>query len=73
MGHCKDCKYWEAHFDGRKTWHTCEGADCATYDQKIFDDSFAIYAEALDDSGLQYGLKTGPMFGCIKFEQKVEK
>ncbi len=27
-----------------------------------------IYVEALDDHGLEVGLKTGPMFGCAMFD-----
>ncbi len=34
---------------------------------------FAIYAEADDDSGLQVGLKTGPMFGCVQFKLRVRQ
>lgn len=69
MGHCKDCKFWESHGDRRNnSWHTCELPDWVEREAKVGDDSFAIYAEAHDDSGLTAGLKTGPMFGCIKFQ-----
>lgn len=74
MGHCKDCKFWEYHYDiWRKEWHTCEAVDGVYYSDKIPDDSFAIYAEADDDSGLNSGLKTGPLFGCIKFQERSTK
>ena len=69
MGHCKDCKHWHVAL-GHTTWNTCEGVDSAEYDEKIPDDGFAMYASAHDDSGLESGLKTGPMFGCIKFQPK---
>ncbi|NUX58681.1 hypothetical protein [Paraburkholderia youngii] len=69
MGRCKDCKYWESHTDMRnKSWQTCEAPQWVDYAAKIGDADFAIYADASDDTGLQAGLKTGPMFGCIKFE-----
>jgi len=74
MGNCKDCKYWESHTDiWKKSWNTCEFVDWVDYEQKIGDDTFAIYASASDDSGLKTGLKTGPMFGCIKFVSKSVK
>ena len=68
-GNCKDCRFWESHTDSwNKTWRTCEAADWVARDDKIADDAFAIYAEALDDSGLEAGMKTGPMFGCVRFQ-----
>lgn len=68
-GNCKDCKHWKAHTDTyNKRWNTCEAPDWVDYDDKISDDDFAIYADAHDDSGLECGLKTGPMFRCDKFE-----
>lgn len=71
MGNCKDCKYWTKHTDDwNRTWHTCEGVGDTHYSAKIVDDNFALYAESLDDSGLEFGMKTGPMFGCVRFVQK---
>jgi hypothetical protein len=71
MGHCKDCKYWEHHKDGySKEWSTCGEPDWVDYADVIPDDSMAIYADASDDQGLECGLKTGPLFGCIKFKTK---
>lgn len=70
--YCKDCKHWEYHEDnwGGK-WHECGAVDSdkqAAGDVK--DADFVVYAEAHDDSGMQSGLKTGPLFGCIKFQAK---
>ena len=67
---CKDCKFWESHWDGRKTWNICQVADWVSQDYKVADDEIAYYADASDDSGLDAGIKTGPLFGCIKFEAK---
>lgn len=70
MNHCKDCKYWDAHLGDRGvTWNTCARLDWVDVADKIGDDEAAIYADASDDSGLDAGLKTGPLFGCIKFEK----
>lgn len=67
-GHCKDCRYWEFHHDTRgRKWHTCEAANWVNRDDQIDDSDIAYYADALDDSGLDAGIKTGPMFGCVKF------
>jgi|GEM_PF-2895864 len=68
MGHCKDCKHWESHEDFRgKQWTTCEAPDWLGIADKISADGLAIFADASDDTGLNAGLKTGPMFGCVKF------
>jgi len=64
MGNCKDCKNWD------KNYHTCD-VDWVNQNKLIVEDNFALYADAHDDSGLQAGLKTGPMFGCVKFKLKV--
>lgn len=71
MGNCKDCKYWEAHNDGRNRWNTCEAADWVYYKDKIGDSDIAIFADASDDTGLDCGLKTGPMFGCVKYQPEA--
>jgi hypothetical protein len=34
----------------------------------LTDNGIEIYAECLDDSGLEYGMKTGPNFGCNQFK-----
>lgn len=74
MGNCKDCKHWHAHIDAfNKRWNTCEAPNWVDYANKVDDDGFALYADASDDSGLCVGLKTGPMFGCIKFLQRNAK
>lgn len=71
MGNCKDCKHWHVAL-GHSTWNTCEYPDTVPYDHKIADDDVALYADAHDDSGLEHGMKTGPMFGCIKFQARVK-
>ncbi len=69
MGNCKNCKYWEAHLDTRnRDWHTCEAPAWVEYHAPIGEADFAIFADAHDDSGLMAGLKTGPLFGCVKFQ-----
>lgn len=71
MGNCKNCKYWDSHTDMRgKSWNTCEVAAWVDRAAVIADNAIAIYADASDDSGLDAGIKTGPMFGCIKFVGK---
>ena len=70
-GYCKDCKFWrtsEKAFSN-KTVSECDRLNWADRYETIGDDEAAIYADATDESGLEAGLKTGPMFGCIKFVQ----
>ena len=70
VNYCKDCKHWDSHLNTRgKSWNTCEAPNWVGYADKIPDDGFAIYADAHDDSGLECGLKTGPLFSCIKFDK----
>lgn len=70
MGHCKDCGFWDSD---TKNFNTCLFPDWVDQYTKIEDDTFAIYADACDDSGLTAGLKTGPMFGCVKFKPIKKK
>ena len=63
MNHCKDCKYWG--YD-----QICDNATWLEIEDRIEGDDFGYYAEACDDSGLSAGLKTGPMFSCIKWKSK---
>ena len=61
---CKNCKWWEADsncdfiftIQGEDTYKKGHGAD--------------IVCWALDDSGLEVRLKTGPDFGCVNFQLK---
>jgi hypothetical protein len=62
MGTCDQCKWW-----GRYRGGQCDRVD------RFGDEpgrTFEIWFSALDDSGLQLGLETGPKFGCILFEAK---
>lgn len=71
MGFCKDCISWSHHCDTwKKEWNECDAVDGENdYSKKIKEDDFAIYSFAHDDSGLETGLLTGPMFGCNKFQE----
>lgn len=68
--YCKDCRFWESHTERNKTWTTCGKVTEVWFSDKINENDFAVYSRADDDSGLESGLKTGPMFGCLKFEKK---
>lgn len=68
-GRCKDCKHWQSFYPdlfGRTRQNECffEGADQETL--------FEPYAEIADDYGLEFGVRTGPEFGCIHFKAKGE-
>jgi len=64
MGNCKDCKKYD------KRGQFCNAAYWVEPREKLATDALAFYANAHDDSGLEAGVKTGPMFGCIKFQPK---
>lgn len=72
-GYCKDCHYWQSHTGQNNVpWHTCQLPNWANYNEDIGRDNMAIYVDANDDSGLEYDLKTGPMFGCLKFKLRSQ-
>lgn len=74
MGNCKDCRHWETHKDQRNViWNECSHIDWKNKGENIKHDSAAIYAYASDDSGLNTGLMTGPLFGCINFKEKIRR
>lgn len=70
VGHCKDCKHWHQAL-GHVHWNTCEAANTEVdYDTPMPEDGFGLYAHVNDDCGLSAGVKTGPLFGCIKFQAR---
>ena len=66
MGNCKDCQHWHRiRFECLQV--------CTNYenDQPIPEDKeFRMDVTFNDDQGLDVGLKTGPLFGCVEFEAK---
>jgi hypothetical protein len=62
VGKCKDCMAWN---NGE-----CADVDYVYENEKVEMDNFGIFADADDDQGLVWGLKTGPDFGCVKFKSK---
>lgn len=66
MGYCKDCKFWGA------SDQECNLAEWIEALDALEDDSFGFYADADDDQGLQAGVVTGPLFGCLKFKPLEE-
>jgi len=68
--YCKDCKHWiKRSADLCRSYAVCDAVDWLEKYADIGDDEFAVYAEALDAVDLDVDLKTGPLFGCIKFKQ----
>lgn len=58
---CKNCRSWN------KYDNSCYKAE---WDGLIDNNQLSYYAEAHDDSGLYAGIKTGPNFGCVLFEER---
>lgn len=66
--YCKDCKHWEIYdLREKPKWAECGLPSWTSRGSDIEEDTVAIYADACDDTGLDAGLKTGRMFGCLKF------
>lgn len=60
---CSTCKFWnEGHECGRSEWVG------RRYDMR--GKEFGFYADASDDQGLSGGVKVGPDFCCILFQEK---
>ena len=62
--YCKDCKKWDKS-DGE-----CNEAYWEDRYIKVKGDDFVFFTDAHDNSGLYACVKTGPLFGCIKFKAK---
>ena len=62
---CKNCKHWSKYNS-----QECYLPDWISIKSRVDDNTFAYYADALDDSGLDAGIKTGANFGCNKFESR---
>lgn len=65
IGICKDCKFWRNK--------ECIIARYVDREGRLLRDDFGIYVYARDDSGLTYALRTGPEFGCVRFQSKRKK
>jgi len=66
---CKTCKWWkeEEQVYSDHAHMVCDYVDTIHNEGSS---SFEVYAEALDDSGMEIALVTGPDFGCIHWEEK---
>lgn len=67
--HCKDCQHWDREFHPGE----CNAPKWLDDREKPEDDKAGFYAKASDDTGLDAGFRTGPLFGCIKFVQFVSR
>ena len=74
MGHCKDCRWWvndnELRFKKVIAWNECGAIDMTTTKGVVTGAGALVYADAADDTNLSAMLMTGPMFGCVLFEQE---
>ena len=65
MGNCKDCKYWEKGLLNHRDYNTCSFCNDRSPETEV-----GIEYEVLDDSGMDFELRTGLMFGCVNFSKK---
>jgi hypothetical protein len=66
MGCCKNCKWWDRTYDS-----VC---DLVSYDTDgVGDAESAFHVDVLDDSGLNVLFVTGPEFGCVRFDPKIQE
>ncbi|KAF1042232.1 MAG: hypothetical protein GAK35_02846 [Herbaspirillum frisingense] len=64
MGRCKDCRFW---MHGGECEEVNGGNDWPT----VREDCLDVEVDAADDTGLSYILKTGPEFGCVRFQLRT--
>ena len=69
MGNCKDCKYWETSLATND--HRCV-YDGTGFHGNVKENGMAEYVEVSDSTGLHVEILTGPMFGCVNFQQQDE-
>jgi hypothetical protein len=74
MGNCQDCLVWKERTTRLGTrFGVCDITELDDPESAIGDSDMAIFAVVHDDSGLYVGLKTGPMFGCVKFQARASR
>jgi hypothetical protein len=61
-GRCKNCRFWD---DG-----VCDGGDWEENPLRDNSRLFFIDVTVADDHNLNVKLKTGPEFGCVRFEPR---
>jgi hypothetical protein len=59
---CKDCAFWRDGYCDKVNYNIVTGEEKSSFEIEFFTD---------DDSSLTIQLKTGPEFGCVKFEKKM--
>jgi hypothetical protein len=66
-GNCKDCLFWDrsSRFEG-----VCDYPGWRNKDDEISESDMALEICAYDDSGLEFHLITGALFGCVQFKQR---
>lgn len=69
MGNCKDCKYWETSLVANA--HRC-AYDGTGFHDNVKENGMAEYVEVSDSAGLYVVILTGPLFGCVNFQQQEE-
>ena len=60
---CQQCAYWGRDFEG-----ACDKPDSIDKRSQATGQQMAIYADAADDTDLEFRLMTGPEFGCVLFQ-----
>lgn len=68
--HCKDCKFWSSvgAYGGAQASGVCGRIDWDNGSRPADDDA-VLLADASDDTNLRAELRTGPEFGCLKFQK----
>ena len=65
MGNCKDCKHWNVSII---TNARCCGYDGLDFHGRIKESGMAAHADAINISYEE--IRTGPLFGCVNFQQR---
>ena len=67
MGNCKDCNCWETSLATND--HRCV-YDGVGFHGNVKENGMAEYVEVSDSTGLYVEILTGPLFGCVNFQQR---
>lgn len=75
MGNCKDCRHWRSVHDTlNRTYHECDAVGFEIEASKpgpdgVEGNGFVIYTN--DTHGSEESFRTGPNFGCVRFQPAV--
>ena len=73
MENCKTCCHWSNRWSRRDGGGECDRPKWIDDGDTVGAVDASLYVHALDDSGLDVAMITGPLFGCVQYQEKVRR